>query len=136
MAVGQKQVPKMACPGTWNQRPNPRLFGGLILTTPIWLWVKLNHQGTADCSPRFLLPGFHFGYQFLTHTHMYELFQVKQVAVRWDSRWRSWTAPRTTGAGPRRSIPSVRFWAVWGHIGLMSQVRRRANPTGPLGTHV
>ena len=31
---------------------------------------KLNHQGTAGCSPCFLLPGFHFGYPFLTHSHI------------------------------------------------------------------
>ena len=28
---------------------------------------KLNHQGTAGCSRRFHLPGFHFGCPFLTH---------------------------------------------------------------------
>ena len=31
---------------------------------------KLNHQGTAGFSPCFLLPGFHFGYHFLTHSHI------------------------------------------------------------------
>ena len=30
---------------------------------------KLNYQGTAGCSPSFHLPGFHFGYIFLTHSH-------------------------------------------------------------------
>ena len=29
-----------------------------------------HHQGTADYSPCFHLPGFHFGYLFLTHSHM------------------------------------------------------------------
>ena len=31
---------------------------------------KLNHQGTADLSPWFHLPGFYFGYPFLTHSQM------------------------------------------------------------------
>ena len=31
---------------------------------------KLNHQGTAGFSLCFDLPGFYFGYLFLTHTHM------------------------------------------------------------------
>ena len=31
---------------------------------------KYNHQGTADFSLWFHLPGFHFGYAFLTHSHM------------------------------------------------------------------
>ena len=31
---------------------------------------KLNLQGTAGFSPCFHLPGFYFGYQFLTHTHL------------------------------------------------------------------
>ena len=29
---------------------------------------KLNHQGTTGLSPWFLLPGFYFGYLFLTHS--------------------------------------------------------------------
>ena len=36
----------------------------------IWVWVKLNHQGTTGFSPCFHLPGFHLGYLFLTHSHM------------------------------------------------------------------
>ena len=28
---------------------------------------KLNHQGTPGFNPGFHLPGFHFGYPFLTH---------------------------------------------------------------------
>ena len=31
---------------------------------------KLNHWGTAGYSPCFHLPGFHFGYLFLTHSHV------------------------------------------------------------------
>ena len=31
---------------------------------------KLNHQGTAGCSPCFHLPGFHLGYLCLTYTHL------------------------------------------------------------------
>ena len=31
---------------------------------------KLIHQGTADFSPCFHLPGFHFGYLFLTHSQV------------------------------------------------------------------
>ena len=31
---------------------------------------KLNHQETAGFSPCFHLPGFHFGYLFLTHSHV------------------------------------------------------------------
>ena len=31
---------------------------------------KLNHQGTADFSPCFHLPGFHFGYLCLTHSQI------------------------------------------------------------------
>ena len=31
---------------------------------------KLNHQGTAGFSPCYHLPGFHFGYTFLTQSHM------------------------------------------------------------------
>ena len=41
------------------------------------LWIsslgsgsKLNHQGTTGFSPWFHLPGFHFGYLFLTHSHL------------------------------------------------------------------
>ena len=30
----------------------------------------LNHQGTAGFGPFFHLPGFYFGYLFLTHTQM------------------------------------------------------------------
>ena len=30
---------------------------------------KLSHQGTAGFGPCVHLPGFHFGYLFLTHTH-------------------------------------------------------------------
>ena len=30
---------------------------------------KLNHQGTAGVGPCFHLPGFHFRYIFLTHSH-------------------------------------------------------------------
>ena len=29
---------------------------------------KLNHQGIAGCNPWFHLPGFYFGYLFLTHS--------------------------------------------------------------------
>ena len=31
---------------------------------------KLNHQGTAGFGHGFHLPGFHFGYPFLTHSHL------------------------------------------------------------------
>ena len=34
----------------------------------IWLWSKLNHQGTAGFSPCFHLPGFHFERLFVTHS--------------------------------------------------------------------
>ena len=30
----------------------------------IWVWVKFNHQGTANFGPCFHLPGIHFGYLF------------------------------------------------------------------------
>ena len=32
---------------------------------------KLNYQGTAGFSPSFYVPGFHFGYMFLTHRHLF-----------------------------------------------------------------
>ena len=40
--------------------PDPQTYG---------CGSKLNHQGTAGC-PSFHLAGFHFGYKFLTHSHM------------------------------------------------------------------
>ena len=36
----------------------------------IWVWVKLNHEGTAGFAPCFHFPGFHFGTLFLSHNHI------------------------------------------------------------------
>ena len=44
---------------------------------PFGYGSKLNHQGTAGLSPCFHLPGFHFGYLFLTHSHFRRGFQPK-----------------------------------------------------------
>ena len=41
----------------------------------------LNHQGTADFSPCFHLPGFHFGYLFLTHSRITCFFGLLWVAL-------------------------------------------------------
>ena len=35
------------------------------------VWIKMNHQGTADVRPCFRLPGFHVGYLFLTLTQIF-----------------------------------------------------------------
>ena len=43
---------------------------------------KLSHQGKACFSHGFHLPGFHFGYPFLTHSHMF----VALVLCKWPSR--------------------------------------------------
>ena len=52
---------------TLAQLPNQR--GSTILRHPvrIWVWLKIS---PADFGPWFHLPGFHFGYRFLTHSHM------------------------------------------------------------------
>ena len=41
---------------------------------------KLNHQGTAGFSPCFHLPGFHFGYIFLTHSQVTNKKDVMRVS--------------------------------------------------------
>ena len=41
-------------------------FVGRTERTGMWVWSKLNKQGTAGFSAWFHLAGFHFGYLFLT----------------------------------------------------------------------
>ena len=43
------------------------------------MWVKIN-QGTPGFNPGFHLPVFHFGYPFLTHSHM-KAVQSDRTAV-------------------------------------------------------
>ena len=54
------------------QAPNctGRIKGLMSLKAKYRYGSKLNHQGTAGFGPCFHLPGFHFGYIFLTHSHM------------------------------------------------------------------
>ena len=54
------------------------LNGGLKQIPSIWVWVS--HEGTAVFGPWFHLPGFHFGYLFLTHTHFMPCFPGDLVA--------------------------------------------------------
>ena len=35
-----------------------------------WVWVKIKPPGDRRFGPCFHFPGFHFGYIFLTHSHM------------------------------------------------------------------
>ena len=54
-------------PALLSKQPLPQLL------QPYGCGSKLNHQdhqGTADFSPWFHLPGFYFGYPFLTHSHV------------------------------------------------------------------
>ena len=37
----------------------------------VWVWVKIKPRG------KFHLPWFHFGYLFLTHTHVFENQRLK-----------------------------------------------------------
>ena len=49
--------------GIWLKQRRPS-------ASPNGYGSKLNHQGTAGFSPCFHLPGFHFGYIFLTHSQI------------------------------------------------------------------
>ena len=44
----------------------------IAMTIPCGCGSKLIHQGTAGLSPCFHLPRFHFGYLFLTHSHVWK----------------------------------------------------------------
>ena len=48
----------------------------------MWVWVKIK-QGKACFSHGFRLPGFHFGYPFLTHSHA-------QSPLQGAERWWAW----------------------------------------------
>ena len=52
--------PSAAWHTTRSAHPSPLTLG---------YGTKFSHQGTAGFSPWFHLPGFHFGYPFLTHSH-------------------------------------------------------------------
>ena len=45
-------------------------------TKPLGCGSILNHQGTADVSPCFHIPGFHFGYLLLNHSHFVECVSI------------------------------------------------------------
>ena len=50
-----------------NRQCHPRTKGCLFASASRYCCgSKSSHWGTADCSPSFHLPGFHFGYLFLT----------------------------------------------------------------------
>ena len=61
----------MAPKGTWNQRLKPAVCpGSSILKSPFgWVKTKAPGYGPQVFGPCFHLPGFHFGYIFLTHSH-------------------------------------------------------------------
>ena len=41
---------------------------------PMWAWLKMKQEGqTAGVGPCFLLPGFHFGAGFLSHSHVVDI---------------------------------------------------------------
>ena len=52
--------------------------------TPAGCGSKLNHQGTAGCSPSFHLPGFHFGYIFLTHSQLVACCNLWLARMSWN----------------------------------------------------
>ena len=52
-----------------------RVFGLTVLQVgqrEKWVWVNINHQGTAYFSSYFRLPGLNFGHPFLTHSQIEE----------------------------------------------------------------
>ena len=74
---------------------------------PFGYGSKLNHQGTAGFSPCFHLPGFHFGYIFLTHGYLAEceVGSCPRDAGRTYLSWDQWVATgefrHATGMGAR-----------------------------------
>ena len=53
-----------------NQETEPTLVTSQTKATACGYGLKLNHQGTAGFGPCVHLQGFHFGYIFLTHSHV------------------------------------------------------------------
>ena len=56
-------------------RRTSKLLRQELCQCPFGYGSQLDHQGTAGFSLCFHLPGFHFGYLFLTHTHLFSPLQ-------------------------------------------------------------
>ena len=83
------------------------VVGSLI----IWVWVKIEPQGTAGFSLLFHLPGFHFGYLFLTRSHLLVLGCAKSVTELplkpFDHQGRGGRRRRLGGEGAE-GLPALR----------------------------
>ena len=80
------------------------VYVGVVST---WYGSKLNQQGTAGFGPCFYLPGFHFGYIFLTHSHVgfASTFPVVCGSFGRDERGRAPNSTRHKQLGDSLSFP-------------------------------
>ena len=64
----------------WGEHPFATYFDVHqgFTTTAMWVWVKFKQLGFSPCSH---LPGFHFGYRFLTLSRL-DPRQVREIFLR------------------------------------------------------
>ena len=58
----------------------------MLVSVLIWVWVKLNHQGTAGFSPCFHMPGFQLGHPIFDPQPRDAVRFVWWVPPKWSTR--------------------------------------------------
>ena len=92
-------------------------------------WSKLNHQGTAGCSPWFHLLGLHFEYLFLTHSHLGTTHQLIAMAAVSMPLWHRGRTSHCAPSAVEAVSMDARPWVILRQTSCKSkQILRSGSP--------